>query len=101
MTRCMCLPVIDMDQRPQTYRFMVAKHHNRGDLHTLQMEGANPHSARLRETASFKPLRWETNPQVILHISHTGKNRRILSIFFKPLNKSKDLERVKGIEPSS
>jgi hypothetical protein len=43
----------------------------------------------------------ETNPQNILHKTYTGDFGNILSIYFNGLDKSKDLERVKGIEPSS
>ena len=43
----------------------------------------------------------QANPQVFLHKSHTGKKRYNLPIFINGLYESKDLERVKGIEPSS
>ena len=40
-------------------------------------------------------------PKVFLHKSYTGQKCAILSIYINRLFKSKDLERVKGIEPSS
>jgi hypothetical protein len=43
----------------------------------------------------------ETTLKTILHNSYTGNFRDILSPNINGLDKSKDLERVKGIEPSS
>jgi hypothetical protein len=40
-------------------------------------------------------------PKIFLHESYTSKIRTNLSILINRLFKSKDLERVKGIEPSS
>ena len=42
-----------------------------------------------------------TIPQIFLHNTYTGKNPRFLLLYFRYLLESKDLERVKGIEPSS
>jgi hypothetical protein len=43
----------------------------------------------------------QANPQLILHNSYTGQNKHFFLLYFKALFESKDLERVKGIEPSS
>ncbi len=45
--------------------------------------------------------RARANPQNILHNAYTGQNDRLFPSIFSTLNRSNDLERVKGIEPSS
>jgi hypothetical protein len=57
--------------------------------------------AQSGESACFQPTRNEANPQIFLHKAHTGKKRQFLPMEINGLHKSKDLERVKGIEPSS
>jgi hypothetical protein len=57
--------------------------------------------AKAGETDCHRPAQNKANPQFMLHNSYTGQNGRKLSIIFNGLDKSKDLERVKGIEPSS
>ena len=47
-----------------------------------------------------REARLRATPQTILHKTYTGQNQRFLSLYFKSLDESKDLERVKGIEPS-
>jgi len=42
-----------------------------------------------------------TIPQIFLHNTYTGKNRRFLLLYFRYLLESKDLERAKGFEPST
>jgi hypothetical protein len=63
------------------------------ELFSLDRDQTKTLVSRQRET--------QANPQVFLHNSHTGKKRYILSSLINGLYESKDVERVKGIEPSS
>ena len=51
-----------------------------------------------RKTVNFYRHLPTTTLKVFLHETYTGKNCTILSIYINRLFKSKDLERVKGIE---